>query len=108
MRRARASCATARAARRRDERLDGLLEHVLVDAAVLVQQPERRLELVDERPALGVRQAFGVLPSQLVHHADVAGLGQERVVVHEAPERDQRVDRAGLAVVAEDAADASP
>ena len=44
----------------------------------------------------------------LVHQAHVAGLREERRLVDEAPERDQRVDRAGLARSPAGCARASP
>ena len=87
-----------------DERRDGPLEQVLIDAAVLVEKTKAGLEPVGQRLTLRMRQPFVVDASNAVDHADVAGLRQERGVVDESPERQQAVDAAGVLVVAEDAA----
>ena len=89
-----------------DERADRALQEVLIDATVLVEQSQRRLEPVRERLALRMGQALVVDAPNPVHDADMAGLRQERRVVDEAPQRQQTVDAARVAVVAEDAADA--
>ena len=76
---------------------DRALDQVLVDAAVLVQQTERRLEPVRERLALRMREPFVVDAAHAVDDADVTGFRQERRVVDEAPQGQQAVDAAGLA-----------
>ena len=95
-----------RLARGGDERADRALQEVLIDAAVLVEQSQRRLEPVRERLALRMRQALVVDAPNPVHDADMAGLREERRVVDESPERQEAVHAARIAVVAEDAADA--
>src|SRR5690606_17851633 len=49
-----------------------------------------------------VRQTLGIYASEVVHQADVPGLGQEDLLVDEAPQRNQRIDRAAVAIVLEE------
>ena len=79
------------------EGVDHPLDEVLVDAAVLVEQAQGGFEAVDERPEFLVREPLVVDAAKPVDHADVAGLREERRVVDEAPEGEQRVDAPGLA-----------
>ena len=58
-----------------------------------------------ESPALRLRQTVYINTAEAVHDTDVTGLREERVPINEAPQRDQRVDAARLAVVTEDAPD---
>ena len=90
----------------RDERPNGPLQQVLVDATVFVQEPERRLEAMRERLPLGVRETLIIHAPKPIGDAHVAGLREKRRVVHEAPERQQAVHATGVAIVAKDSADA--
>ena len=90
-------------ARCRDDRCDRSLEQVLIDPAVLVQQAQPSLEAVPERLALRVGQALVVDAANAVDDTDMTRLRQECCVIHEAPERQQTIDAARLAVVVEDA-----
>jgi hypothetical protein len=83
----------------RDERPNGPLQQVLVDAAVFVQEPERRLEAMRERLPLGVRETLIIHAPKPIGDAHVAGLREKRGVVHEAPERQQAVHATGVAIV---------
>src|SRR5580700_9706567 len=92
-------------ARGGDNRLEGPLDDVLIQAALLIEQPKRGFEPVDQRAALGVRETLVIDPSQAIHNPHVSGLGQERGVVHKAPQRQETVEAAGVSVVAEQAGD---
>ena len=92
------------AGRRRDRR-HAPLRQVLIDAAGLVQTAKGRLVAMDHVAALGVIQALEVDAGQAIDDAKVAGFREERVVVHESPQRDQAVEAAGVLVVPEDATD---
>ena len=56
-----------------------------------------------ESPALRLRQTVYINTAEAVHDTDVTGLREERVPINEAPQRDQRVDAARLAVVTKEA-----
>jgi hypothetical protein len=92
--------------RRGDDLIDRPLDGVLIHTTTVVEQPKRRFEPMDQGAALGVRQTLIIDASEPVHDADVAGLREERRVVDEAPQRQETVETAGLAVVAENARDA--
>ena len=94
-----------RAGRRR-ERPHPCLEQVLVDTAALIEEPQRGLEPMHELLALGVGKPLVVHAVEAVDHSNVPRLGEERGVVHEAPERKQPVHTAGVRVIPEDAAQA--
>ena len=87
-----------------DERRDGPLQEVLIDAAMLVEKTKAGLEPVGQRLTLRMRQSFVVDASNAVDNADVAGFRQKRRLVDESPECQQAVDAAGVLVVAENAA----
>ena len=80
--------------------IDETLQQVLVDAAMFVEKSKAGLEAMHQQLQFLGRQAFEVDAGHAVHHADVTGLRQERRVVDEAPERQQRIDAAGVRVVA--------
>src|SRR5690606_27815704 len=61
--------------------------------------------LVDDETALVVGEAFGILPPETVHEADVSRLCQEGVVIDETPERNLSVDRSGVTVVTQNPTD---
>ena len=78
----------------------------LITAADLFHgSPFRPATRVDHTRSQGVER-FGVLSANAVDHAHVSGLGQERVLVDEAPQRDLRVDGARVGVITQDAIDA--
>jgi hypothetical protein len=54
-------------------------------------------------PTLGVIQTLVVDARQPIDDADMPGLRDERLVVHEPPQRDKAVEASGLLIVAEDA-----
>src|SRR5260221_6249561 len=56
-----------------------------------------------DRLSLRMVEALEVHALQVVEHADGAGLRQECGLIHEAPERDETVQGAGLAKVFENA-----
>ena len=60
---------------------------------------------MDHVAALGVVQALEVDAGQAIDDAQVSRLCEERVVVHESPQRDQAIEAAGVLVVPEDATD---
>jgi hypothetical protein len=93
------------AAVRRHDRRHSMFRQVLIDATGLVQTSKRRLVAMDHVAALRVVQTLEVDSSQAIHDAMVAGFREERVVVHESPQRDQAVETAGVLVVPEDAMD---
>src|SRR5438874_13564042 len=55
--------------------------------------------------ALRVRQPLVVDASHAIHDPDVTGLREEYVIIHEAPDREQRVHAARVAVVTKNAPD---
>ena len=61
--------------------------------------------LVSQGTALRLGTAVHVDTAEAVHETDVTGLRHERPAINEAPQRQQRVDTACIAVVAEDASD---
>ena len=71
--------------------------------ARLVEEPERGLEAMNDVATLRLISAFVVEGAKAVYHADVPGLRQERVVVDEAPQREEAVDAARFVVITEDA-----
>jgi len=85
-------------ARRWVDRIDAALAQVLGDAARVVQQAERGLELVDAVAPLRLGKTLVIDASEALHDARVAGLRQERGVVDEPPEGQQTVDAAGVLV----------
>jgi hypothetical protein len=95
-------------AERRDERIDCPLDEVLINAAPLVQLSKGGLHPVRESPALRLRQTVDINAAEAVHDTDVAPLREERVPIDEAPQRDQRVDAARVAVVTQDARSSPP
>ena len=74
-------------------------EEVLVHPAALTEQPQRGFEAVHDVAPLRVVEAFVVLALEAIDDADVAGLGHEGRVVDERPQREQRIDAAGLVVL---------
>src|ERR671924_1796178 len=75
----------------RHDRLDDALQEVLVDAALLVQEPQRGFEAMSDRIALSMREPLVINAAKSIHHSDVSGLGQKRGVIDESPERQQIV-----------------
>src|SRR5205809_6728256 len=84
-------------------RINSTFAEVLVDAARLVEEPKGGLESMDDVPALRLVEAFVIQAADAVHEAHVPRLRQERVVIDEAPERQQTVYAAGFFVITEDA-----
>src|ERR1035437_7932975 len=82
------------------------LEEVLVDAERLVELSERLLEAMGNHLTLRMVEALEVDALQAIEDADRARFGEERRLVHEAPQRDEVVQGTGLAIVLENAADA--
>src|SRR5450759_3401419 len=82
------------------------LEQVLVHTERLVELAERLLEAMGHHLALRMVETLEVDALQAIEDADGAGLGEERRVIHEAPQRDETVQGTGLAIVLENAADA--
>jgi hypothetical protein len=62
------------------------LDDVLVDPEGLVGLPEDLLESLSQGATLSMVEALGVDAAQPEDNADGAGLGEEGVVVYEAPE----------------------
>ena len=79
-------------ARRRREGSYARLEQVLVDTAALIEQPQCGLEPMHKLLALRVGEPLVVHALEAVDHSDVPRLGEERRVVHEAPERQQELE----------------
>jgi hypothetical protein len=90
-------------ARRSLDRLDATLAQVLVHATGLVEKSDGRFEAVDDVAALRLRKALVVDAGQSVHEAHVPGLGQKRVIVDEAPQRQEAVYATGVPIVPHDA-----
>ena len=67
---------------------------------MIVQKTKAGLEAMHQGPQFFGWQAFVVDARHPVHDAHVTGLRQERRVVDEAPERQQRIDAARVGVVA--------
>jgi hypothetical protein len=88
-----------------DEGVDRSLDHVLIQPAPLVQLSKRRLHVVSQGPSLCLGEAVHIDAAQLVDDADVTRLRHERAAVDEAPQRQERVHAARLAVVTQDARD---
>ena len=89
-------------AERRDERIDCPLDEVLIHAAPLVQLSKGGLHPVRKSPALRLCQTVYVDAAKAVDDTDMTGLREERCLINETPQRDQRVDAARLAVVTQD------
>ena len=89
------------AARRCGNWLDSALAQVLIHAAGLIEQPQRRLKTMDHVAALTLVEAFVIDATNAVDESQVAGLCDERLVVNEAPDGDEAVDAAGVLVVAQ-------
>src|SRR5262249_14263017 len=92
-------------ARSGHDRIDRTLQHILVHAAVVVEQAERPFELVDRLATLRMCQAFEIDPVEPIHHAEVSCLREERRLVDETPHRKEAIERACVAVVAQDLRD---
>jgi hypothetical protein len=88
-----------------DEWADRPLDQVLIQAAALVQLSQGGFHSMGQRSALRLGEAVDVDAAEPVDETDLAGLRHERLVSDEAPQRKQRVDAAGIAVVTEDARD---
>ena len=76
----------------------------MVDAAVFVEQLQRGFEALRETVNRSRIEALVVHAADFKDEADLTGLGQKDVRTDEAKEIDLLVERAGLAVVFEDAA----
>src|SRR5206468_6418954 len=93
-------------ARCRRKRIDRLLQQVLIQSTGSIEQARRGLEPMDQRAALRMRQPLVIDSFQPPHDAEMPCLRQKRVVVDEAPHREESVDTAGLTVVANNSVDA--
>ena len=88
------------------DRIDRALDEVLIDAAAFVEEAKSGFDPMHQGLPLLVGEAFVVDALHPVHQTDVAGLGQKRTVIDEAPQREQFVQAAGICVVAQDAGEA--
>ena len=87
------------------ERRNPPFQEVLVQATVLVEEPQGRLETMRERGALIVGQPFVIDTFKAIHHSDVAGLCQECGVIDKSPHCEQAVHATRVPIIAEDALD---
>ena len=81
---------------RRFDRRDHGLQHVLIEPTVLIQQSKSGFQLMGDGVPLTVRHAFEVHAVDAIDQAEVAGLGDERAVVNEAPGRQYLIEAARL------------
>src|SRR5262249_14902885 len=91
--------------RGRENRLNRLFEEILVQPTAFIQQAQRGLHPTGQHLTVRMRQTFVIYPADSVHNPHMSGLREEYVVVDEAPNREQRVQAASLAVVAKNASD---
>ena len=80
------------------------LEQVLIDAAVLVKQFQRRLQALGQAVDRGLVEALVVDAANFEDHADLSGLRQKHLRPDEAVEIDLLRERARLVVVLENPA----
>ena len=78
------------------------LQHVLIEARVLIPEPQRHFEAPRHGLSLVGIQAGVIDPAERQHHAEVAAFREEHPVIHKAVEVDQRAHRAGVPVVLHD------
>ena len=89
-------------ARARRKRLDPSLQEVLIHPVPFIELTEGRLEAVHDVASMSMVAALVVDATDPIQHADLPGLGDEHAVIHESPNRQHAIQRAGLRVVAED------
>src|SRR6266545_4693463 len=90
-------------ARRRFDEADAPLTEVLIDATRVIEESKGRLESMDDVAALNLIETLIVAARDAIDEPDMSRLRQKRVLVDEAPDRQQAIDAAGVLIVAEDA-----
>ena len=81
------------------------LDQVLVDPERLIELSEGLLEAMRDASTLDVVEALVIRSCQPIDDAEGTGLGEEGVVIDEAPQRKERVHAPGFPMVLENAID---